>query len=192
MIDHSPMDGSRSVLVLVGPKGSGKTFIGSLVSEHLGVPFLRVEPIFLENMRNSRLSGAALDEEGYGKVLSEIESRLDRVPRVAIESTAASEAFPAFLRALCSRYEVLLVSIRAPPDLCLERVRSRDQTAHIPVSDDRVSEINSRAEKVRMGWDLEIDNGGPASVEVILDAFRGLLCSRPSSSGRSLSGGHTP
>ena len=53
----------RSVLILVGPKGSGKTYIGSLVERELGVRFLRVEPIFLENMRGSHLTGTALEED---------------------------------------------------------------------------------------------------------------------------------
>lgn len=173
------MAASRSVLVLVGPKGSGKTYVGALIDKELGVRFLRVEPIFLENMHCSQLTGTALDEEGYSKVLGEIDSVLSRESRLVIESTGASEAFPAFLQALRSRYEVTLVSIRAPLERCLERVRSRDQTMHIPVSDDRVAEINARAAMVRLPWDLEIDNGGPASAEVILDQIRRLLSLPP-------------
>jgi shikimate kinase len=169
------MAASQSVLVLVGPKGSGKTYVGTLINRELGVRFLRVEPIFLENMRSSHLTGMRLDEEGYSKVLAEVDSVLSREPRVIIESTGASEAFPAFLHALRSRYKVTLVSIRAPLERCLERVRSRDQTTHIPVSDDRVAEINARAAMVRLPWDLQIDNGEPALTEVILDQIRRLL-----------------
>ncbi len=113
------------------------------------------------------------------KVLAEIDSVLSREPGIIIESTGASDAFPAFLHALRSRYEVMLVSIRTPLERCLERVRSRDQTAHIPVSDDRVAEINERAAVVRLPWDLEIDNSGPASSNVILDHVRRLLSRRP-------------
>lgn len=169
------MAASRSVLVLVGPKGSGKTYVGTLINKELGVPFLRVEPIFLENLRKSRLAGTALDEEGYAKVLAEVASVLSHESRVIIESTGASEAFPAFLNALRSSYQVTLVSIRAPLERCLERIRSRDQQLHVPVSDDRVAEIDARAAVVRLPWDLEIDNGGPASAEVILDQVRRLL-----------------
>jgi hypothetical protein len=50
---------------------------------------------------------------------------------------------------------------------------------HIPVSDDRAAEINARAAMVRLPWDLEIDNGGPASTEVILDQIRRLLSLPP-------------
>lgn len=70
------MAASRTVLVLIGPKGSGKTYIGSLVDRELGVRFLRVEPVFLENMRSSHLTGTALDEEGYSRLLAEVDSVL--------------------------------------------------------------------------------------------------------------------
>jgi shikimate kinase len=173
------MSASRSVLVLVGPKGSGKTYVGTLLGKELGLHFLRVEPIFLENMRRSHLTGTALDEEGYSRVLAAVDSVLSRESLVIIESTGASDAFPAFLQALRSRYEVTLVSIRAPLERCLERVRSRDQAMHIPVSDDRVAEINARAAAVRLEWDLEIDNGGPASAEVILEKIGHVLVLPP-------------
>lgn len=169
------MPPAKRVVILVGPKGSGKTFVGGLVSEHLGHRFLRVEPIFLENIRTSRLTGAALDAEGYAKVVAAVDTELSTAACLFIEGTGAADAFPAFLDTLRARYEVLLVSIRAPLDTCLERVHSRDQSVHIPVSDDRVSEINQRAAKVRLAWDLEIDNGGPAPPAVILEKIRGLL-----------------
>jgi shikimate kinase len=162
------MAARRSVLVLVGPKGAGKTHVGTLIESELGVRFLRVEPIFLENLRYSRLSGAARDAEGYAKVLAEVDSVLSGEQRVVIESTGASEAFPAFLDELRSRCEVRLVAIRAPLDRCLERVRSRDRADHIPVSDERVAEINARAAAVELPWDLELDNGGSASADAIL------------------------
>ena len=70
------MAASRSVLVLVGPKGSGKTYVGALINKEPGVRFLRVEPIFLENMHNSHPTGTAPDEEGYSKVIGEIDAVL--------------------------------------------------------------------------------------------------------------------
>lgn len=169
------MAARKTVVILVGPKGSGKTFTGGLVSEELGLRFLRVEPIFLDNMRSSRLTGEALNREGFSKVAAAVATELSATSCLVIEATGASDAFPEFLDTLRSKYEVLLVSIRAPLDTCLERVKTRDQTAHIPVSDHRVSEINERAAKVQLAWDLEIDNGGPAAPEEIVARIRALL-----------------
>ena len=172
------MQGPKRVIILVGPKGSGKSFIGSLIDKELGIPFLRVEPIFLANMRRSRATGDALDAEGYHQVAAAIDRALTGEKCLVIESTGAADAFSDFFLALRARYEVLLVSIKAPPDICLERVHSRDQSTHIAVSDDRVSEINQRAVQVRLPWNLEIDNSGPAEPKAILDEIRGLLARR--------------
>ncbi len=172
------MAAASTVLLLVGPKGSGKTFIGSLIGERLGLPFLRAEPIFLENLRSSRATGPARDAEGYAKVYAEVTRVLARNPQVVLESTGASEAFFPFLGALRVRYRVLLVSVRAPAETCLARVRTRDPAAHLDVSDADVEAINGRAAQVRLAWDLEIDNGGPASPEAIVTAVRGLLHAR--------------
>jgi predicted ABC-type ATPase len=164
-----------TVVVLVGPKGAGKTFVGALAEAELGVRFLRVEPIFLEHQRTSALAGAARDADGYAKVRVAIDDVLRREPRVVVESTGASPAFAPFLAALRSAYDVRLVAIRAPPDRCLERVRTRDASGHIPVSDDRVAEINARAAGVELPWDLEIDNGAPADVATLVDRLRRVL-----------------
>ncbi|MBI5510409.1 MAG: shikimate kinase [Deltaproteobacteria bacterium] len=172
------MAAAKRVVVLVGPKGSGKTFIGTLAGKELGLPFLRVEPIFLENIRGSRLTGDALDAEGYAKVGVAVDAALCTESGLVIESTGAATAFPGFLETLRSKYEVLLVAIRAPLAVCLARVRGRDQSAHIPVSDDRVGEINDRAARVELPWDLEIDNSQPAPAEVIVARLRELLARR--------------
>jgi shikimate kinase len=166
---------ATTVLLLVGPKGSGKTFIGSLIRERLGVPVLPVEPIFQENQRSSLATGPTRDAEAYAKVSAEVTRLLAEHPRVTLESTGASEAFPSFLSALRARHRVLLVSVRAPAEACLERVRTRDPTAHIDVSADAVVAINLRSASVRLAWDLELDNGGPAAPQDIVDAIRSLL-----------------
>jgi hypothetical protein len=71
------MAASRSVLVLVGPKGSGKTYVGTLTNKELGVPFLRVEPIFLENLRKSLSAArrARSSETGMCSVWSLLRTR---------------------------------------------------------------------------------------------------------------------
>jgi shikimate kinase len=37
----------KLLYLLIGPKGSGKSHIGALVSQHTDIYFLRVEPIWL-------------------------------------------------------------------------------------------------------------------------------------------------
>ena len=38
----------KTVYILVGPKGSGKTFIGNALEDRLGILFIRVEKLLIE------------------------------------------------------------------------------------------------------------------------------------------------
>jgi len=147
----------KTVLVLVGPKGSGKTHIGTLLQRRAGVTFLRVEPIFLEVMKD----GGDFEARGFERVAAAVEQEFAKTDVVTMESTGASEHSGRLLDTLRSRHRVLLVAVRAPLDICRERVRTRDSADHIAVSDDRVDEVNRRAALVSLPWDLEIDNSGP-------------------------------
>jgi shikimate kinase len=164
-----------TILLLVGPKGAGKSHLGTLAEARLGARFLRVEPIFQEVQRNSTATGTARDAEGYGRVLEAVAEALAAHDLVVLETTGASPALPLFLEGLRGLGRVRLVAVRAPLDRCLERVRSRDQSVHIPVSDQRVTEINALAAQVELPWDLVLDNGGPAPEAELLAGLRRLL-----------------
>ncbi|MCC6278533.1 MAG: hypothetical protein IT289_11520 [Oligoflexia bacterium] len=159
----------KNVILLIGPKGTGKTYIGTLIERHFGIRFLRVEPIFLENIRTSLLRSIERDAEGFGKVFTRISQILESRDSVIVESTGASDAFHDFLGVLMVKYKTRLISIRTPLKICHERVQNRDNSAHIPVSDDRINEINRKSEAVQLPWDLVFDNSGPASEKSILE-----------------------
>ena len=77
----------KALYMLIGLRGSGKTYIGTLVDRHTGIKFLRVEPIWL---------GLQPGEDGWQKV----EQAIDRLflvnDRVMIESLGAGEGFENF------------------------------------------------------------------------------------------------
>src|SRR5450755_1893861 len=127
-----------TLLVLVGPKGSGKTHVGAVLEARLGVRFVRVEPIFLA-LRNQV------------EALTEVERQVDRALAeaqvVAIESTALSRstcgvcgsvmsrfggfALMPLLRAACggSRRVTLLVVSRFPRSGFARSTRARRERA---------------------------------------------------------------
>lgn len=69
-----------TLVVLVGPKGSGKTHIGTVLEARLGGRFIRVEPVF--KALNNR-------PEAFVEVEREIRAALAEVPVVAVEPTGA-------------------------------------------------------------------------------------------------------
>jgi len=150
----------RKILyILIGPKGSGKTYIGSQVNKNTDISFLRVEPIWLK---------LAPGENGWERVEQEIDKEFRQHHKVMIESLGAGAGFNGMHSSLRNKYEVKLVKVYADLEECLRRVRNRDNADHIPVSDEKVEEYNKIAASINHPWDAVIDNNSWATDEDIL------------------------
>jgi shikimate kinase len=165
-----------TLLLLVGMKGVGKTFIGSVLERYLNIKFLRIEPIFLELLQlEPKLEGVALEKRGFQIVITKLDELAQQYPVLCIESTGTALTFPELLAALHQGFCVLLINIQAPIDSCIQRVRTRDASVHIPVSEDRLREINERALLVDLPWDLKINNSEFQDETDIAQAVQELL-----------------
>ena len=153
----------KTLYMLIGPKGSGKTTIGTLVDDRTDIAFLRVENIWL-----SLKPG----EDGWQKVEQAIDRAFASSDKLMIENLGAGDGFHRFHESLSRKYTIKLIRVFCDLDICLERVKHRDRQNHIPVSDDKVAEYNAIAARVKLDWAAEIDNNGPASEDDILRAIR--------------------
>ena len=156
----------RQLLILIGLKGSGKTYIGSLIQERLGINFIRVEDIWL-TMKQKRFSEDYFSE-GFRLVEQEIENQFKSSDLVSIESTGTSKYFKRFLRALGNKYNLKLIKIDTSPDTCLKRIKSRDSSIHIPVSDDIIQQVNRAALEVDIEFDTVIENENASDNEILM------------------------
>jgi shikimate kinase len=160
----------------VGLKGSGKTFIGSVWEKYLNVKFLRIETIFLELLRQEpELEGIRFEQRGFKIVLEKLDELAQSYSTLCIESTGTAYTFPDLLSALSQSFCLFIIQVKAPLDTCIERVRMREASAHIPVSEHRLKEINERALQVALPWDLEIDNSKFQSESSIVESVEKLL-----------------
>lgn len=159
------MSDQKTLYMLIGPKGAGKTHIGTLVNRQTDIAFLRVEPIWL---------GLQLAEDGWKKVEAAIDTMFQTHNKVMVESLGVGEGFRGFYTALAKKYPIKMIRVYADLDTCLYRVKSRNNTDHIAVSDDKVIEYNKVAATVAYDWDLEIDNNRPAPDSEILTAIRSI------------------
>jgi len=139
----------KTLFMLIGPKGSGKTHIGTLVNQSTEIVFLRVEPIWLS---------LKPDEDGWKKVEVAIDTLFQKHDKVMIESLGIGEGFSQFHASLAKKYSIKLIRVVADLETCFSRVKTRNNAEHIPVSDDRVAEFNQLASAVAFDWDLEINN----------------------------------
>lgn len=155
----------KTLYILIGPKGSGKTHIGKRVGRATAITFLQVELLWL-SLRPG--------EDGWKKVEEAIDDRFRTHDQVMIESLGAGEGFLGLYHSLKQKYTVRLIRVLAGPAACLERVRTRSAAEQLAVSDERVIEYNQVAAAVSYPWDLEIDNNLPASDADILAAIRSI------------------
>jgi AAA+ superfamily predicted ATPase len=151
--------------MLIGPKGSGKTYIGTLVKKETDISFLRVENIWLE---------LNYKEDGWQKVEQAIDQAFEICNKLMIENLGAGEDFNRFYDSLKEKYNIKLVRIFSDLDICLDRVMNREDKNHIPVSDAKVAEYNKIAAQVKLDWAIEINNNGPASDSEIIKAIERL------------------
>jgi shikimate kinase len=152
----------KILYLLIGPKGSGKSHIGALVSKYTDIHFLRVEPVWLSLQPG---------EDGWRKVELTIDGLFQEHDKVMIESLGVGEGFRRFFASLTTKYAIKLIRVTADLDTCLRRVQSRSRVEHIAVSDEQVMEYNRIAAGVNFAWDLEVDNNGPAEDAEILAAI---------------------
>jgi predicted kinase len=155
----------KVLYMLIGPKGSGKTYIGTLANQHTDIAFIRVELI--------RLS-LGPGEDGWKKVEGVIDETFQKRDKVMIESLGAGDGFRGFYDALAKKYTIKMIRVFADLETCFARVKNRSNRDHIAVSDDKVLEYNKIAATVSYNWDLEIDNNEPKSDTDILAAINSL------------------
>jgi len=155
----------KTLYLLIGPKGAGKTHIGTVVGEHTKIAFLRVEPIWLSLQPG---------EFGWKKVEGVIDKMFEKHDQVMIESLGAGESFRGFYAALAEKYPIKMIRVVADLDTCLDRVKRRGGVDQIPISMDQVAEYNRIAANVNYDWNLELNNTIPLSDEEILTAFQSI------------------
>ncbi len=155
-----PVMSVPKIILLVGPKGAGKTYLALQVERDFGVPFVHVEKIWLDLMKERAAVSEGFDIEGQARVVAAIRQRLANCNAVVLESTGTAPWFAGQLSQLRKLGHLILVRVSASLDLCADRVRMRDQAQHINVSDDRVAEINALAAVVDLNWDIEFINDG--------------------------------
>ena len=159
------MPHQKTLFMLIGPKGSGKTHIGTLVQQHTDIVFLRVEPIWL---------GLQPGEDGWSKVEATIDALFQQYDKVMIESLGVGDGFSRFRASLAQKYAIKLIRVYADLETCFTRVKTRNNADHIAVSDDRVTEFNQFASAVTYAWDLEINNNVPTPDQEIISAIQAI------------------
>lgn len=159
----------KTLIVLTGPKGSGKSFIGRLLEKNFDVSFLYVEAIHkkaIESKKNIT--------ESFGLVENEIHEKFKTCEILIIETTGASPYTKTFLENLGQNYKLKFVKISVPLELCLERIKFRNKAEHIEVPEEITRKVFEIFESLDWDFDLEIRNEDLLEEEIV-ESFRVFL-----------------
>lgn len=137
------------LIILVGPKGSGKSHIGRLLEKRLGVLFFHVEPLWMDYYAECRSSGREPEiSGGISRICPSIVGVLRENGNVCVETTGASKEILNALLSLEHPSRTLLVRISAPLETCLERIAKRDQTGQIPMNVESIRKVHEACEEI--------------------------------------------
>ena len=160
----------NKIYVLVGPKGSGKSYIGSLLKREFGIEFLSIEEIFVK-LQGKGVSTLDVQERGYKIVEECVFGILAKGHSVSFEITVFMPASRNLLNRLELQAQLEIIQVYAPLELCLERIKNRDETKHIEISEQKIAEINRLSVNQHLASKFRIDTS-KMNDEEILRQFR--------------------
>ena len=166
---------NKKVYILIGPKGSGKSYVGTLLEQEFGLKFLRVEPLVIAHIDQHGLPESGLNRDGFDIEEAAVHEILATEDAVIFEATGSSIYFSSVLENLSSLYTLKLIRLHCPLDVCFDRIKNRSPSGHHFVSDEKIRTINQKAADVVLDWEIEIDNSGPALNQTIISQFSSLI-----------------
>jgi shikimate kinase len=174
----------RMLILLVGPKGSGKSHVGRILERELGVHFFHVEPLWMR-YREACLEAdrEATVAEGIAAVHPQLRAAVREHPHVCVETTGASPDILTDLMSLAPRADTLIVRMTSPLSVCLERIARRDPTHQIPVDLATCREIYELSTALELDADLVFDNLDLRDEQIVAAISPLLAGTRPGASG---------
>lgn len=158
---------SKIIYLLIGQKGSGKSFIGTLMEKEFGIKFIRVEDWAKKIKKDRNVDNEAYLKQVFEEIESGIRDSLGDMDKIVFESTGLTEYFDIMLKSLRRDFQLTTIGVYADSTTCLKRVKSRDQEIHINISDDQVLMINEKVRERNFETDFSIINEDKSEKELI-------------------------
>lgn len=166
--DKQPFAG----IILMGPFGSGKSYLGRQLNERGVARYTELEPIIYDLFSDGDdfdLKGAtAYIRQHYQEQLTA------NLGLVAFESTGVVQR-PLLLE-MISRYRIALVRVCTPKVVCLQRVAQRNQTAKRPLDIDKADQFfNYWTEEIAPTYEFALEVDGTEADKAV-EAIQRLGC----------------
>ncbi|ASB49844.1 nucleoside/nucleotide kinase family protein [Alkalitalea saponilacus] len=157
----------KIIYLLIGQKGSGKSFIGTLMEKEFGIKFIRVEEWAKRIKKDRNVDNEAYLKQVFEEIENGVRDSLNDKDIIVFESTGLTEYFDIMLESLRRDFKVTTIGVYADRTTCSKRVKSRDQEIHINFSDDQVLMINEKVRERNFETDFSIINEDKSEKELI-------------------------
>ena len=165
---------NKTIYLLLGQKGSGKSYIGTLVHNHFNIRFISVEQWVKEIQSKPDLDDDTYLKQVFQVIENGVRAELKQTDNLAFESTGLTAHFAQMFQSLCNDFNVITIKVSANPETCLQRVQSRDQRIHINLSEQQVKFINHQIIDENRTTDFVINNNNKTEEE-LLDKLKRIL-----------------
>lgn len=158
---------SQKIYVLLGYKGAGKSYIGRLFESEFNIHFLNVELLAKSIKKERDISDEDYITDVFAAITSYILESMSQYKSVVFESTGLTKQFDSMLHRLKEQYRLISIRVLADEKLCLTRVKERDQSEHVNVSDEQVTMINTMVSEKKLLTDFTIENSNKTRDDLI-------------------------
>lgn len=167
----------KTIYILLGKRGAGKSFIGNLIQESYRVPFIQVEPFFINATNNGKEMTDEIFTQVWNEIRKTIESKLVTNDSVCFESMGVYDSYLNFEKQLFKTYIVKRVLVRAEPETSLNRVKTRDIDKHVPMNEEDLLEVNKHIDLAVTADDCDfvIENKNGTSRQELLNNIQDLI-----------------
>ena len=159
----------KNVYILIGLKGSGKSYIGDLVEKSFRIKFLQVEPYFINSSKDYKNVNNDSFKEVWEKIESDISKYLEKEDKIIFESMGTYDSFKEFLKRIDKKYNVKLIKIDTSSKLCLERIENRDNKNHVKINKNLIIKINKIASQEKYPFNLIINNEKLSDKDILIE-----------------------
>lgn len=150
--------GHNKLLVLVGPKGSGKSHLGRMLDAEFGIQYIHIEAIWQElKARRSDFLSPDYVREGRSLTFETLRTALQK-RAVCMEASGVADDWAEYVAALHQLAPVIFVRVTAPLGACRIRARDRNQSLQVPIDQDLFEAINRQSIALQMDWAATLIN----------------------------------
>lgn len=151
------MKPGKKIYLLLGQKGSGKSYIASIMESQFGIKFIQTEDIAKNLIDNRKYDDESYLKEVFEAIEKEIRNAINTNSEIVVESTGLSSYFDQMLSSISNDYKVIKIKIEADSDLCLVRIKNRVSN-DIILEENEIREINEAFDKKIFRTDFSILN----------------------------------